>query len=336
MIKLNHWQISFLLIILILFSSLLSLTIGTADIKAVEVFHIIKEQFNYPLVSKSTTPADIIILNVRAPRIVLALLVGGALAVSGTALQGLFRNPMADPYVLGLSSGAAFGVTVVIICGLSTTVLLQGSAFIGALLTAFFGLSLAQGLSRRGTTTLLLTGMTLSFMLSALISFFMYINRDLVENILFWTFGSFSSSSWMKVCLLLPPVFLGVTGLQLLSKDLNLLTQGEDMAASSGVSVQKVKILIVLLSSLLTASAVALSGIIGFIGLIIPHIMRTLGGPNHRGLLISSFFGGALVALWADGLARVILAPSELPVGIITALIGGPYFLFLLGRGQKR
>jgi len=324
-----------LFLALILLGGLFSLTLGTADIGMGFAYKTLWQGIS-GAASGELTPDQIIILKLRVPRILLGLLVGGALAASGAVLQGIFRNPMADPYVLGISSGAAFSITLTLVLGVTSAIILQTAAFAGAMGTALLGLFLSRGLGRGNTITLLLTGITLSFLFSAVISFMMYLNREIVESILFWTFGSFSAATWSKVQLLGLPLFLALGALILLAHDINLLTQGEDVAQSVGVNVGRTRILAVLLTSFLTASAVSVSGIIGFVGLIVPHSIRAVFGPDYKKLTLLSALAGAFFTMAADSVARIIMAPAELPVGILTALLGAPYFLIILTTGRMK
>ena len=317
-----------------------SASLGSADISFRDASGIILNRFlpflhwHYP-----QTMEDIILL-LRLPRILLSLIVGMGLAASGTVFQGVFRNPMADPYILGISSGAALGVTLVTVSSISLaalgSLLLPASAFAGALAAAFLVLIISGGLRDSSLIPLLLSGIAVSFLLSAAISLLMYLNRDKAQSILFWTFGSFSSPSWQKVFIAGWPVLIGLAVVYIFHRDLDLLTLGEDSAQSLGLQVRRTRLILLGTATLMAAAAVMVSGIIGFIGLIVPHAVRLVTGPRHRQLLPWSMRTGALFCLLSDTIARSIMPPAEIPVGIITALFGAPYFLFLLRRRTGR
>jgi len=277
-----------------------------------------------------------IIIGVRLPRILLGALVGAALGIAGCSMQGLFRNPMASPYVIGIASSSAFGASLVIVLGLSTN-WIAPSAFLFSVSCAFLVYSIAKVRGKVPIGTLLLAGIAISLFFSALVSFTQYVagEREL-RQIVFWLMGGLWQSNWDKVIRVLPLIFLGSTGILFFSRDLNILLTGEEQAQNLGVRVDNVRKMVLVLASLITASSVATCGIIGFVGLIIPHMMRILVGPDHRILLPSSLLGGAIFLIWTDTLARKIIAPSELPVGIITAILGVPFFLFLLRSRKKQ
>jgi len=279
---------------------------------------------------------EAIVIGVRLPRILLGVLVGGALGIAGCSMQALFRNPMASPYTTGVASGSAFGASLAVVLGLGT-IWIGPLAFLFAVATSFLVYFIAKVGGRIPVGNLLLSGIAISLFFSAMVSFTQYIagEREL-RQIVFWLMGGLWQSNWNKVITSLPLVFFGSMGISFFSRDLNVLLIGEDEAQNLGVEVKEVRKVVLILASLLTAGAVATCGIIGFVGLIIPHIMRILVGPNHRVLLPSSFLGGAIFLIWTDTLARRIIAPAELPVGIITAILGVPFFLFLIRRRKKQ
>lgn len=278
----------------------------------------------------------IILLTIRLPRIVLAFLVGGGLALSGAVLQGIFRNPLVDPYVLGVSSGAAFGAVVAILSGvyfgLFTVPL---CAFWSALGTVLLVFRLAQVGRRMPLEVLLLSGLAVGFFFSALISLGIFLSRENLHQVVFWTMGGFWGRSWGNVWMVLP--FFGVSVPVLLSfgRELNAFLLGEKVAESLGIDVERVKRLLLFLVALLTASCVAVSGVIGFVGLVVPHILRLLGFQDYREMLPLSLCAGGGVLLFADVLARSVVYPSELPVGVVTGLFGVPFFLYLLHQRKK-
>lgn len=279
-----------------------------------------------------------IVSQVRLPRILLAAVVGMGLAASGVVYQGIFKNPMADPFVLGVSSGAALGATTVIILGLGFSIGPVSSialgAFFGAVVAAGFVFSLARVGNKTPVVTLLLSGIAVNFFLSALIQLLMALNHDQIERIIGWTMGSVSAASWDKIGLTVLPMALGVVLLLAHTRELNAFSLGEDNARSLGMDTERIRIRLLVISSLVTASAVAVSGIIGFVGLVIPHMVRMITGPNHKQLLPFSILVGGIFLVVSDTLARTLVAPSELPLGVITALFGAPYFLYLLYKSK--
>lgn len=274
----------------------------------------------------------VILFGIRLPRVALSMLVGAALALSGAMMQGVFQNPMADPHILGVSSGAALGAAVAMVL-LGSTAALAPVAFVFGLGTAI----LVWMLSKNGTTvTLILAGTAVSAFLSALVSALLLLDREGLERVYLWTMGSFTAATWEKVWILLPVVVLGAGLSLLLSKSLNALLLGDEQAASLGVDVRRSRLLAILLSSLLTSCAVAMSGVIGFVGLMVPHALRFLVGPKHENLLPLSALGGALLLSLMDTLSRSLLPPVEIPVGVLTSLLGAPFFLYLLRKNLKR
>lgn len=274
--------------------------------------------------------------NLRLPRMVMSVLVGATLAVSGAAYQALFRNPLTDPYVLGVSSGASLGATLAILLGLQAYLWGIGCcALLAALLTVVLIYRIASIGNRMHTTTLLLTGVCLTLLISALISFLMVLHQDKMDAIIFWTMGSFASASWHEVVLLLPVVVVGIGVVVYHGRDLNLLLAGSETAQSLGVEVERVRRVLLATTSLMVAFAVSCSGVIGFVGLVVPHITRLLIGYDNRRLLPYAMMLGALFMLICDTAARCLMAPAELPVGSLTALVGAPMFIYLLYKNKK-
>ncbi|MGM0502224.1 MAG: FecCD family ABC transporter permease [Bacillota bacterium] len=281
-----------------------------------------------------------IIFQIRLPRIILAALVGSALATSGVTFQGLFKNSMADPYVIGISAGASLGAAIAINYGFNTYYygisLVSLFAFAGALLTVIVVYKLAEVGGQVPVGTLLLAGIALSFFLSALVSLLMILNHQSLEQVVHWLMGSLSASNWQEVKMVAPIVILGWWVIYYFATDLNIMLLGDEAAHYLGVTVTKVKVILLVTASLLTGIVVSVSGVIGFIGLIVPHILRLLVGPNHRILLVTAAVVGGIFLIIADTLARTILAPTEIPVGIITALCGAPFFIYLLEQKKVR
>lgn len=280
-------------------------------------------------------PASVILLHVRLPRLLLGFLVGGSLAAVGVALQALLRNPLADPYVLGISSGAALGATVATLLGLGTAVFALTArpvfAFAGGLLSLFIVYRIALSYGRLPIHILLLAGVILNAIFSALIMFItslMEPNRSF--GMMAWLMGALTSPTYPTLAVLSVYIATGGVILLLQARSLNLLALGEEAASSMGVEVEKVKKTIFFTAALLTGAAVSVSGMIGFIGMVVPHIVRMVIGADHRLLLPAAALVGGAFLVGADTVARTVLAPGELPVGVVTALVGGPFFIFLL------
>lgn len=272
----------------------------------------------------------------RLPRVVMSVLVGAVLSVCGAAYQSIFRNPLTDPYVLGVSSGASLGAAVAILLGLEAWLWgVGGMALASALLTVLFIYRIASIGNRMHTTTLLLTGVCLTLLISALISFLMVLNQEKMDAIIFWTMGSFGSASWTDVAVLAPVVLAGIGVVLWYGRDLNLLLAGSEAAQSMGVEVEKVKRVLLLFTTMMVAFAVSSCGVIGFVGLIVPHAVRLVAGPDNRRVVPYSMLCGALFVLVCDTLARTILRPSELPVGSLTSMVGAPLFIYLLYKNKK-
>ena len=277
-----------------------------------------------------------IILSVRLPRVMLAALVGMSLAVAGTTFQGLFRNPMADPYVIGVSSGAALGACIAILLSVDLNFLGIGAVPAFAFAGALIAVSIVYRLARRGNkvpvTTLLLSGIAVGSFLSAIVSLLVFFSGQQLHQVTFWLMGGFSARGWDYVKMCLPYMTLGSIVISVFTRDMNALVLGEESAQHLGVDVERVKVILLMTASLLTAAAVSVSGLVGFVGLIVPHICRIMVGPDHRTLLPAAALTGALFLVGSDALARVVVAPNELPVGIVTSLFGGPFFIYLLHR----
>ena len=277
-----------------------------------------------------------IFLRLRLPRIVLCVVAGAGLSVCGAAYQSVFRNPLTDPYILGVSSGASLGASLAILFGLQSYVWGIGvCALATALLTVWLVYRIASIGNRLHTTTLLLTGVCLTFLITAMISFIMVLRQDKMDSIIFWTMGSFASASWYDVAVVAPVVAIGVAVVLLHDKDLNLLLAGSETARSLGVDVERVKRSLLFFTTLIVAFIVASCGVIGFVGLVVPHCIRLVLGPDNRRVVPCSILAGGLFVLVCDTLARTVLQPSELPVGSLTALVGAPLFVYLLYKNKK-
>lgn len=286
------------------------------------------------------SPAELLILGrIRLPRVLLGLLVGGALAVAGGAMQGLFRNPLASPYTLGLAGGASAGAAVVITAGLAQGSLwtLPVGAFLGAAVAALAVGALAR--TRRGTTplTLILAGIALATLFSAVTSALIYFaNPQEMGAILVWTMGGLGRATPASLAYLAPLVLGGIVVVLAFARDLDVLALGDEQASHMGAVPSRVRFVLLAATTVMTAAAVACAGPIGFVGLIVPHALRLVLGPGHAHLLGTSALAGGAFLVWADLGARLVLRPMELPVGLITAFLGVPFFLYLLRRGVVR
>jgi iron complex transport system permease protein len=284
------------------------------------------------------TPMQSLVVDLRLPRVVLAALVGACLAAAGTLYQALFRNALADPYILGVSSGAGLGAALAFaITGTGTLALIAPplAAFVGALLTILLVASLATRRGVMDTLSLLLAGVAVSYTLAALTSFVLVVRREQMSRIVFWMMGGLQGATWTQVGIVAVMLAAGLAVPLVFARELNIMLLGDERAAELGVEVERVKRLILGAASLVVSAAVSVSGLIGFVGLMTPHAARLVLGPDHRLLLPASVLSGAIVMVLADLIARVALAPVELPVGIVTALAGGPVFVWLLVRSRR-
>lgn len=339
-----RWRIIiFVLAVFLFVITLISTNVGFVQIPFPTVLKVILNNIlgpSQPHIFQGISQTDeTIILQIRLPRIIAGILVGAALAGSGVTFQAIFRNPMADPYVLGISAGAAAGGASAIVLGLGRSLFGSGAisllAWIGALLTAFVVYNTARVGGRTPVMTLLLSGIAVSIFLSATVSLLIVLSNPYTSELqvlVFWLLGSVAYVTWGEVWIALAPILGGLIFLTMFSRQLNVMLLGEEEAEHLGVETEALKRRVLILTSIVTASAVALGGIIGFVGLMMPHIMRILVGPDHRVLLPSSIIAGAIYLTFFDAIARVIYSPAEFPVGILTAMAGGPFFIYLLKR----
>ena len=319
--------------------ALVAITQGAADIPARTTLGLLLDRL--PLIAiEQDVPAtwERIVIDVRLPRIVAAGLVGAALAYSGTAYQGVFRNPLADPFLLGVASGAGFGAAIAILSPLPSSAYGFGwvpiFAFVGAIVTVslvYAAARSAPGLSSgSGGATLILAGVALSAVLSAGISFMLLTGGHRAQPILSFIFGGFNTASWERVVVGLPYIAGGAAVVALHSRVMNVLQLGREQAAQLGVNVTRSTLFILAAASLMAAAAVSIAGIIGFVGLIVPHSARMIVGWDHRRLFPVAALAGAAFLIATDLASRTLLAPQEIPVGVLTAILGGPFFLYLL------
>lgn len=328
-----------LLAMLLILASLVSVTLGPVNIPAVQVAAVVLAPLGLEVAPYSRTE-ELVVEQLRLPRIIVAALVGMALGIAGATMQGLFRNPMADPGIIGVSAGGAAGAVLSIALGLSRLFFLALPlfAFLGAMGAAFlvYGIAIAGG--RVSMATLLLAGVAVSAFLGAVISAVLVLvpSNEALREILFWLAGGLDSRSWDHVHLSAPLILAGSALIVILARDINLLMLGDDDAKSMGVRVGVIRPILIAAASLVTGVAVAVSGTIAFVGLVVPHMLRLVFGPDHRVLIPVSALGGASFLVIADTLARVVVQPAEFRVGIITAFVGAPFFIFLLVHNRRR
>ena len=327
--KYTRWLIILLLLIIAVFISMaISISVGELSISLFDIPEILK---------KGDTSMEYTILKkIRLPRIFLGFAVGGALSLAGAILQGIYRNPLVEPYTLGISGGAALGVTVAIVFGLTISIgamILPISGFFGSLLIIFLVYTFSIQKGRLNTNNMLLTGVMISFIASSIMMLLMAItSTENLHGIIFWIMGSLDEPNENLIKFAFISAITGLVFSFFFVKQLNALRLGEEKARHLGINSELAIRVLFIISSLLTGISVAVAGIIGFVGLIIPHLMRLFVGNDYRILLLSSFLGGGAFLILCDTLARVIIAPNELPVGVITGIIGGAIFVVVLRK----
>ncbi|MRG87259.1 FecCD family ABC transporter permease [Salinibacillus xinjiangensis] len=328
-----------ILLIVLFFSVLFSVSVGSAEIDVITVWLVICSKL--PWIGEGIDPSwkdstETIIWNIRMPRIVLGMLVGSALATAGAIYQGVLRNPLADPFILGVSSGSALGAALVFLFGWHTLLLgkltLPVVAFVSGLFTLFIVYVLARINHRLQMETLILAGVVVQAFISSMLSLTLALAEEKMQTIMYWMMGSLTLTDWSYNGIVLPFIIVSLIIVTFLMRELNMLGLGEEAAYHTGVSVQKVRLVLLIVASLLTGAAVSVSGTIGFVGLIIPHMIRLIFGSDYRVILPLSVIGGAIFLVGADMIARTILEPRELPIGIITAFLGAPFFGYLLRK----
>ena len=318
----------------------LATTVGSVHIPFFTTYRVLLSQL--PLVDIATTwpsTTETIILAIRLPRVILAGLVGAALAIAGATYQGLFRNPLADPYLIGVAQGAALGAVIGFLLPYDWHGMGSGIVPVFAFTGAIFSVAVVYSLARVGktvpVTTLILAGVALGALWGSIVSYLIITSGEKIHGIVFWLMGSFSLSEWSEVIVVLPYVLVGVAVILLYSRSLNVMQLDEEQAQQLGVNVEKVKFILLTAATLITAAAVSFVGTIGFVGIIIPHAVRLIWGPDHRFLLPLSLLTGASFLIVADLVARTVLTPMEIPIGVITAICGVPFFLYLLRRKKR-
>jgi iron complex transport system permease protein len=324
---------------LLVVTSLLSLGVGAADARVWETFgHLLRGE-------AIATREAILLFDIRVPRLVLGILVGAALAVSGAVMQGLFRNPLADPGIVGVGAGAGLGAITAIVLGamlpaavrdMLSLYLVPVSAFLGGWLTTVALYRIATRRGRTSVAVMLLGGIALAALAGALSGILIYMADDAqLRDLTFWGLGSLAGATWDKVALAAPLILLALVASPFLARALNGLALGEGPAAHLGIPVQRMKNICILTVAGATGAAVAVSGGIGFVGIVVPHLLRLMIGPDHRYLLPNAALLGATLLIAADMISRTVIAPAELPIGIVTATLGGPFFLWILLRSRS-
>jgi iron complex transport system permease protein len=318
--------------------AVLALTVGSVRIPFATVWNILISHlplFNITGDWSSTT--DMIITGIRLPRILMAGVVGAALGVAGASYQGLFRNPLADPYLIGVAQGAAFGAALgfTISWAFLGSYLIPVMAFVGALMAVSAVYLIARVGKTVPVTTLILAGVAIGSFLISLTSYLTLLSADRMPGIVTWLIGRFSLSNWDQFILIAPYIAVGMIVIFIFARPLNVLQLDEEQAQQLGINVERTKLILLAASTLITAAAVCFVGTIGFVGIIIPHAVRLIWGPDHRSLLPLSALGGAILLILADTASRTLMPPTEIPVGVITAFIGAPFFLLLLRRKKK-
>ena len=311
---------------------------GAVEIPPAQALAILLSHAGLDLGTHFEPRTDAILWNIRLPRVALGMLVGGGLGVAGASLQGVFRNPLAEPGVIGVSSGAAVGAVAAIVLGISMFGMtgIAAAAFLSSLVATAVVYLVARTQGQTEVTTLILAGIAVNATAGAITGLLTFIaDDDQLRSITFWMLGSIGGSTWPVVTAVTPFFILGLVLLPFWANSLNLLNLGDREARHLGISTERVHLSVIVLCALVTGAAVSVAGIIGFVGLVVPHVIRLIAGPDHRFLLPASILGGATALLLADLLARTVVVPAELPLGAVTAMVGGPFFLWLVHRTRR-
>ncbi|WP_257668688.1 FecCD family ABC transporter permease [Parapedobacter tibetensis] len=342
----THSLILFILAIVLIMACTLSICIGAVEISTLELWSILTHRLGMGGEIYHTSQQEAVLFSIRLPRVILGVIVGSALSIGGAAMQGLFRNPLAEPGLIGISSGASlFAVLVIVLEArfFSHFIQLLGyhalaiSAFLGACFTTFVVYNIAVKNGKSNVTILLLVGIAINALAASFTGLLIYMaTDDQLRNIMFWNLGSLGGASWKTVTSILPFVGIPLAVLPFLAKPLNTLALGESQAGHMGINVQLLKRSVIVLATLGVGAAVAVSGIIGFIALVVPHILRMAFGADHRLVLPGSAVLGATLLVLADLVARTIAAPAEIPIGILTAIIGTPVFLYIIFTERRK
>lgn len=337
MTKLRFTLLLWALAAVLLISMTLAVMVGSVGITPPVIWEVLLSKTGFPVETAATRAQTIIIWEIRLPRVVLAAVVGASLAISGAAIQALVRNSIADPYILGVSSGASVGATAVILFGAFSffgTYALSFAAFLGAVAAVMVVFFLSRVDGRISVVRLLLAGIAISMIFSALTNFMLMMSKQQggIQAVVHWMLGSLAGAKWSTIGVPFAVLLLVLTLLLVNYRQLNALLLGEEMAVTLGINLDRFRLFIILFVSLLTGVVVASSGSIGFVGLIVPHLVRMVVGSNYKLVLPVSALTGAVFLVWADAVARIIIAPEEMPIGIITAVCGSPFFIWMLRR----
>ncbi len=330
------------LVVALLLASLASAAFGQYGIGLGDVAASVVRKLSGPLNWGHPVPdpfAEATLWQVRMPRVVMSLIVGATLATAGALMQGIFGNPLAEPGVVGVSGGAAVGAALVIVTGYSVfgEFTVPAAAFVAGLIAVLLVYALSRANGRTEVVTLVLTGIAVNAVTGAGLAFCMFFgNQTARDQIVFWQLGSLNGSRWPYVVAVLPFAAAGLIGAGLMARRLDLLALGERPARHLGINVERLRLVAILLIALMVAAAVAFSGVIGFVGLVVPHLIRMIAGPGHRVLIPASLLGGAVLLAVADLVARTAISYADLPIGMLTALVGGPVFFWLLRRTRKQ
>lgn len=325
------YSVLFIMLVLLIIAVIAAVGLGAVQIPFGEFADV--------LLRGRETEHSTILMQIRLPRVLLCLIIGAGLAAVGAVMQGIFKNPLVDSYTLGMSSGAALGAVISIVTGVSLSIAGLSTtgvfAFIGAVTTLFFVYSLAKTRNAVSVNSLLLAGVAVSYFLSAIISFLMLLNHDNIQHIVFWTMGSLSLTSWSKVGFSYFVIIPGILALIMYARELNIMTMGDESAQYLGIDVEKLKRVLLIICCIIVGVVVSVSGTIGFLGLVAPHIIRLLIGSDNKKVIPYSALLGAILLIASDTLGRTLIQPVEIPVGVMTSIMGGPFFIFLLRKQRK-
>ncbi len=334
--KFSPGQVVVLLAVVLLLSMVAAARLGAVAIPPRHIIQIMVHQIIPAVDGDWLSSHEQILMSIRLPRVILAVLVGAALGIAGTTLQGVLQNPLADPYLIGLSSGAALGASIAIIIsksiGAGGYTLVPVFAFIGGITSLLIVFTLARRGGRMTVTNLILAGVATSAFFSAVVSLLIVLHGDRMEQIIFWMMGGLGQATWRSAAIVFVYLIPGSIVIFIYSRALNIMILGDTTAHFLGLHVEAVKKLLLVSATLITAAAVSVTGLIGFVGLIVPHMFRRIVGADHRILLPAAALGGAILMVVADTIARTAMIPREIPVGVITALCGAPFFLYLLRK----
>ena len=327
-----------LLTLALLLTSVVATGIGAFEVAPGDVLRIIAGRLGLVSAAGADPTATSVVLQIRLPRVLLSALVGTSLSVAGALLQGMFRNPLAEPGIIGVSAGAAVGAVIAILVGLAAGPLgVTAAAFVGGIGTTFLVYGVARSAGAAQTVTLVLAGIAVNAIAGSIIGVALFVSDDAqLRSITFWNLGSMGAATWTSIAVVLPVTVVGLAVALRVAPHLDLLALGEAPARHLGVDVDRLRIVLVVVSAAMASAGVAVAGIISFVGLVVPHLVRLSLGPQHRLLVPASALGGALLLVLGDLVARTVAAPAEVPLGALTGLLGGPFFFWLLLRRRER